>query len=293
MATCLTCCGITFPNGQVQWSPGQVAGGSNFYFNCCLVCCGPHITNSMCGWCGTWTAPTCASVITFELWSGGGGGAGHCCQNCYCDMASCGAYGGYYGRRTIRRIDGQWQPGCVYCYCLGAGGDGTTNSGCGCFTACCAAARGCATWVCGAGAALCVPGAQGGYNIYCSCRCNNQGNRSEGMCNLGMCYAQTICSASTTWDFVDLGDESAFIKTRGNCDCNSRHVSTSASYGISNGHTYHIEDSMAYCGCTNCCRGFRQISMGGSNSLKSYCGNFLCNCLGTAGKPGAVRISWS
>jgi hypothetical protein len=130
-----------------------------------------------------------------------------------------------------------------------------------------------------------MTGARGGYNLYCSCRCNNQGNRVEGMCNLGLCIG---CK----WDFVDLGSESAFIKTRGNCDCDSRHTTVSTSYGISNGHTYHVENCVQYCGCTNCCRGFRQIAMGGSNNLKSACGGPLCHCAGTPGKPGLVRIEW-
>jgi hypothetical protein len=130
-----------------------------------------------------------------------------------------------------------------------------------------------------------MTGARGGYNLYCSCRCNNQGNRVEGMCNNGLCIG---CK----WDFVDLGSESAFIKTRGNCDCDSRHTTVSTSYGISNGHTFHVENCVQFCGCTNCCRGFRQIAMGGSNNLKSACGGPLCHCAGTPGKPGLVRIEW-
>jgi hypothetical protein len=132
-----------------------------------------------------------------------------------------------------------------------------------------------------------MTGAQGGFNNYCTCRCNNQGNRSDGMCNNGLCIG---CK----WDFVDLGSESAFIKdVRAGCQCGSRLTTVSTSWGLNNGHTYHIENSLVYCGCTNCCRGFRQIAMGGSNNVKSLCQGCLCFCNGTPGKPGLVRIEWS
>ena len=288
MPTTLRSDGVQFPNTTCQLTQSTAPGGMFQCFNTCLVCCGPHIAEAHCGRCGTFTAPTCASMITFEVWSGGGSGAGHCCQGCFCDMVSCGSFSGYYGKKTIRRIDGQFVPGCVYCFCVGAGGNGTTNSGCGCFTVCNTGPRGCASWIAGAGlCCFCMTGAQGGFNIYCTCRCNNQGNRVDGMCNNGLCIG---CK----WDFVDLGSESAFIKdVRAGCQCGSRLTTVSTSWGLNNGHTYHIEDSLVYCGCTNCCRGFRQIAMGGSNNVKSLCQGCLCFCNGTPGKPGLVRIEWS
>jgi len=287
MATTLTSTGVKFPNNTCQLSQGQVSGGMFQCYNTCLVCCGPHRCRSHCGRCGTWSAPTCASVITFEVWSGGGSGAGHCCFSCRCDIAACGAYSGYYGRKTIRRIDGQFVPGCGYSYCVGAGGNGTTNNGCGCFNACCDAPRGCHTYVSGSGlCCTCITGGRGGYNLYCSCGCNHQSNRTDGMCNNGLCIG---CK----WDFVDLGTESRFYKAHYGCDCTSRMTTTSTSYGIHNGTEYNIESSRTHCGCTNCCRGMRQISGAGQNNLKAYCGNIICYCLGTPGKPGLVRINWS
>jgi len=147
MATCLYSDGIRFPDGTCQRSQGQVAGGMFQCYNTCLICNGTHRCRAHCGRCGTWSACTCASVITFEVWSGGGSGSGHCCFSCRCDIASCGSFGGYYGRKTIRRIDGQFVPGCGYNYCIGAGGNGTNNNGCGCFTGCCQGPRGCASWL--------------------------------------------------------------------------------------------------------------------------------------------------
>jgi len=287
MATTLNSSGVKFPNNTCQLSQGQVSGGMFQCYNTCLICNGPHRVQAHCGRCGTWTAPTCASVINFEVWSGGGSGAGHCCFSCRCDIAACGAYSGYYGTKTIRRIDGQFVPGCSYSYCVGAGGNGTTNSGCGCFNACCNAPRGCMTYVSGAGlCCTCMTGGRGGYNLYCSCGCNHQSNRTDGMCNNGLCIG---CK----WDFVDLGTESRFYKAHYGCDCATRMTTTSTSFGIHNGTEYNIESSRTHCGCTNCCKGMRQISGAGQNNLKAYCGNIICYCLGTPGKPGLVRINWS
>lgn len=286
MATCLYVDGIRFPDGTCQRTQGVASGGMFQQFNCCVVCNGPHTCRAHCGRCGSWSAPTCASEITFEVWSGGGSGAGHCCQGCWCDMASCGAYAGYYGRKTIRRIDGQFVPGCSYGWCMGAGGNGTTNNGCGCFTVCCDAPRGCASWVQGSGlCCTCMTGGRGGYNIYCVCYCINQGNRVDGMCNNGLCIG---CK----WDFVDLGNESYFNRFRSNVNCNSRSSATSESWGIKNRHEYSMQTGTKYCGCTNCCRGFRQIAKAGSNNIKATCGQDLSHCNGTPGNPGLIRITW-
>ena len=287
MATEMISTGMKYPDGTCQRTAGRSPGGTCTCFNTCLVCCGPHTCRSHCQRVGTWTVPDCAQTVQFEMWSGGGSGAGHCCQGCWCDMASCGSMSGYYGRRTLFKQSGCFVPGCIYCWCIGAGGNGTVNNGCGCFTACCDAPRGCMTRFEGRClCCTCMTGGRGGYNLYCSCRCNNQGNRTDGMCANGLCFCQKF-------DWVDLGDEPAFIKYRGNCDCVGRHTSVSASWGISNGHTYHIENCVQYCACTNCCRGFRQVSGGGSNSMKSACGGGLCYCRGTPGKPGMMRITWS
>ena len=65
------------------------------------------------GKCCYWTVPANVSKVTFELWSGGGAGAGAtCCNNC---MHSAGGSGGNYGVKTISTC-----PGCTYsiCACL-------------------------------------------------------------------------------------------------------------------------------------------------------------------------------
>jgi hypothetical protein len=51
------------------------------------------------GKCCLWTVPAEVSTVTFEIWSGGGGGAGHTCCNC-CSFTIGGA-GGNYASKTI------------------------------------------------------------------------------------------------------------------------------------------------------------------------------------------------
>ena len=287
MATCLYSDGIRFPDGTCQRSQGQVPGGLFQCYNDCLVCNGTHRCRAHCGRCGCWFACTCASKITFEVWSGGGSGSGHCCFSCRCDIASCGSFGGYFGKKTIRRTDGQFVPGCCYRFCVGSGGNGTSNNGCGCFTSCCDAPRGCSSWVIGSGlCCACIPGGKGAYTIYCTCKCMSGSNRTEGFCNLGICIG---CK----WDFASLGGEPQFYKSDSGCQCWDRWQKNAKSYGLENDHTFYMGPSRTYCGCASCCRGFRLIAMGGMSNMKSWCGNFICFCLGTPGMPGMVRITWS
>lgn len=232
----------------------------------------------------SWTVPEGVRTITFEAWGGGGAGAGHCCHGCYCDMASCGSQGGVYARKTICLEAGDFAPGDVYSLCMGDGGN--ANSGTGCWTACCDAPRGCASYVTGNGLDnFCAPGGRGGYNLYCSCRCAMNHCWHETPQCLGLCVGQNV-------DFAATATGMEFFKSRGNCDCNSRYTRTGRSYGLSNEITQHIEDSMAYCGCETPCQSYR-IAGGGMNMQKSYCGNWNCNCLGSPGHSGMIRITYA
>jgi hypothetical protein len=287
MATCLYADGIRFPDGTCQRTQGVTQGGLFMCYNTCLVCCGPHRCRAHCGRCGTWTSPTCSSEITFEVWSGGGSGAGHCCFGCRCDIGTCAAFSGYYGKKTIRRQDGQFVPGCAYSFCVGAGGNGTSNNGCGCFTVCRDGPRGCMSWVSGSGlCCFCMTGGRGAYTIYCACRCNNHGNRVDGMCNNGLCLP---CK----FDFVSMGTQ-PFTSNRiaNGCNCGGRVQRTSNSYGLTNMQGYDIGYNVKYCGCTSCCRGMEQIARGGMSVMKSSCGQDISHCRGTPGNPGMVRITW-
>lgn len=285
MAIKLTSDGVQFPDGSTQ-EKNSTNYGEELFYNTVLTTSGAHKTGAHNGGTSTWVAPEDAQVITFHAYSGGGAGAGHCCHSCKCDMATCGAFSGYYSKKTIRKCDGDFVVGDTYTWCYGAGGNGTHDGGCGCFTACCDAPRGCASYVTGNGLTnFCAAGGRGGYNLYCSCRCNNQGNRKESERCLGMIVGDNV-------DFASTGSEPQFFKTRDNCDCGSRTHSTSTSYGLNNGHSYSIEDSMTYCGCSYCCGGFDQIASAGGSHMKSYCGNFNCHCKGTPGKPGMIKIEW-
>jgi hypothetical protein len=105
----------------------------------------------------TWTVPDGVKNVTFELWGGGGAGAGARC----CQATAYTATGGMYTTRTISTT-----PGCTYNLC--AGGSSTCSSACqGC--------QGCVSYVTGSGiATTCAAGGQGGttacyYHYGCSC----------------------------------------------------------------------------------------------------------------------------
>jgi hypothetical protein len=206
MAVKLTSEGIQFPDGSEQ-ERNPLNKGEELFYNQCLVCNGPHTTNAHIGGSGSWTVPEDAQVITFHAYGGGGSGAGHCCQGCRCDMVSCGAYGGVYSRKTVRRCDGDFNEGDTYSWCYGDGGNGNSNSGCGCFTVCCDAPRGCASYVNGPGLSnFCAPGGRGGYTIYCTCGCMNTQNRYDQIKDLGLQIGNNV-------DFAHVGSKSHFFKS--------------------------------------------------------------------------------
>ena len=81
------------------------------------------------GKCCYWCVPDGASTVTFEIWSGGGGGPGSTCCN-YC-MFTIGGAGGNYASKTIAT-----SPGCQYSVCAGGswpcGKSHTCGAGMGC-----------------------------------------------------------------------------------------------------------------------------------------------------------------
>lgn len=287
MSVKLTNQGIKFPDGS-QTERATVYQGEVCFYNTCLVNNGPHQNGSHCGASGTWTVPADTSVITFHAWGGGGGGAGQCCNNCFCGTFSCAAHGGYYSRKTIRKCDGQFQDGCTYNWCYGDGGDGNTNNAGGfCFTVCCDGSRGCASYVNGPGLSnFCAVGGRGGRNSYYAYDYWNGEFSYECMQAIGMVPGTNI-------DFGHLGSETFWFSERIHCDCGPRLATTAKSYGLENAHAFMIPTSCSWCGCTNCRPGFHQIAQGGSNQMKSWCGNYICNCNGTPGKPGMIKIEWS
>jgi hypothetical protein len=81
------------------------------------------------GKCCYWCVPDGVSTVTFEIWSGGGGGPGSTCCN-YC-MFTIGGAGGNYASKTIAT-----NPGCQYSVCAGGswpcGKAHTCGAGMGC-----------------------------------------------------------------------------------------------------------------------------------------------------------------
>ena len=102
------------------------------------------------GYCCLWTVPAKVTRVTFEIWSGGGGGAGMICCN-YCSF-SIGGAGGNYGVRTISTT-----PGSQYTIC--AGGSWPCNKG-----HTCGAGMGCRSYVTGCNLSnFCTMGGCGGW----------------------------------------------------------------------------------------------------------------------------------
>lgn len=263
------------------------------YFNDCARGC-----HCMVGCSDTFTVPPGTKTIMFEAWGGGGAGAGHCCQGCWCDMASCGSNGGFYGRKTICAEAGHFDGvngGDVYSICVGDGGNGSSH----CWTACCDAPRGCASYVTGPGLTnFCAVGGRGGYNLYCTCQCNMSHCWSEAAhCHGMIMCAPTGCNQATNIDSTGTGSVNGqmFEKEQlsaGHCDCGGRFTRTAQSDGLTNSIMQHIGHSMSYCGCETPCYSFRHAG-GGMNTMKAYCGNPLENCLGSPGRPGLVRVTYA
>jgi len=245
----------------------------------------------------SFTAPVGTKTIKFEAWGGGGAGPGHCCHQCHCDIASCGSSGGYYTRKTICKDAGEFvgDGSDVYAVCVGDGGNG---SGGGCWTACCDAPRGCASYVTGPGLNnYCAVGGRGGYNFYCTCLCNtNHCWYEHTECQGMIVCSPTQCNYNTNVDYASASHGMKFYKeawASGHCDCLKRWTETGQSENLPNSIMQQIETSSGWCGCETPCRSFRHAG-GGMNMMKTYCGNFLCGgCYGSPGRPGLVRITYA
>jgi hypothetical protein len=257
-----------------------------FYNDCARGCC------CFCGCQTNWTVPEGVKTIKFEAWGGGGAGAGHCCQGCYCDIGSCAASGGMYSRKTICQDKHGFDTGTVYQICLGDGGNGSSR----CWTACCGESptnRGCITYVQGTGLVnFCAIGGRGGYNIYCTCQCN------MNICWMerGECFGQFMCSPNqcnteTSYDWVQ-GSHGQAAYFGDNCHCGGRWITTGTSEGLNNSLMQEVGWYSSQCGCETPCRTLRHAG-GGVNAMKARCGGWLCNCHGSPGKPGLVRITYS
>lgn len=212
------------------------------------------VTNGGC--CCLWTVPDGVTNVTFELWGGGGAGAGARC----CQASRYGATGGMYTTRTIRTT-----AGCTYTLC--AGGSNTCSSACqGC--------QGCTTYVTGSGiATTCAVGGQGG---------------STG-CSL--LYGSACCTPCVVWnggggDFCQPSARGQPFKVIG---C----LSTARDF---NGGAYQVgtfSGTRNYClntiYCDACCWGYAAFPAGpGINAIVS---SGVCRC-GTPGMGGMIKVTY-
>ncbi len=254
-----------------------------FYNDCARGCC------CFCGCSTNWTVPEGVRTIKFEAWGGGGAGAGHCCQGCYCDIGSCASSGGMYSRKTLCRDKHAFDTGTVYSICLGDGGNGSSR----CWQACCAEIRGCITYVNGQGLQnFCAIGGRGGYNIYCTCQCNmNICWMESPECHGQFMCSPNQCNTETSYDWVQ-GSHGQAAYYGDNCHCGGRWLTTGTSEGLNNSLMQEVGWYGAQCGCETPCRTLRHAG-GGVNAQKSKCSGWICNCLGSPGKPGLVRITYA
>jgi hypothetical protein len=215
------------------------------------------------GKCCLWTVPAGVTQVTFEIWSGGGGGAGHTCCNC-CSFTIGGA-GGNYAVKSIATV-----PGCQYRIC--AGGSWRCEK-----SHTCDAGEGCTSYVNGYNLSnFCVVGGCGGW------MCNGD---AWGPRTLQSCANQNICGMFGA-DFGIMGT-TGFRFGFGACHCNrlSSVTGTAPIIGkmmANGGHTW------CSCGCY-----VNWPAGGGMSGASSYCNNWAKACAGGGqGGSGVVRITY-
>jgi len=219
------------------------------------------------GKCCYWTVPANVYGVTFEIWSGGGGGPGHTCCNC-CSFAI-GGQGGNYAQKTI-----QTTPGCSYTICAGGSWRCAKSHTC-------TAGMGCRSYVQGHNLSnYCTYGACGGW----MCNGDAWGQRHA----VTSCANCLICGVFGA-DFGFSG--SAGIKAgTTTCRCHGQTSFTGEGAGIGMMMTTATNEAWCACGChTNWPAG------GGVPGTSSYCGNWAKCCAGGAGQGGSglVKITFT
>lgn len=231
--------------------------------NCQQGCC-----EQANGKCCLWTVPAKVTRVTFELWSGGGGGPGQTCCNC-CSFAI-GGMGGSYAVRTITTA-----PGCQYSVC--AAGTWPCH-----WSHTCEAAGGCVSYVNGFNLSnFCVQGGCGGW----MCNGDAWGRREMG----SGCATCNICSSFGS-DFGISGTGGHKIGHMG-CHCSGADGSFTGTAPFI-GKMMGIQATEVWCSCgcyTNWPAG------GGLPGVSSYCDNFAKQCAAGMGMGGSgvVRITYA
>lgn len=219
-----------------------------------------------CGRCCLFTVPSKVCKVTFEIWSGGGGGAGHTCSNC-CSF-SIGGAGGNYAIKTIST-----SPGCTYTVC--AGGTWPCNK-----SHTCAAGQGCRSYVTGHNLSnFCVTGGCGGW------MCNGDAwgprHHTHGCANCNTC-------GMFGSDFGMMGTV-GMKPGHGGCHCWRVMQWTGQAPIIGLSGASGASESWCTCGCYAAPPG-----TGGTSGLSSYCGSAAKCCAGgQGGGSGIVRITYA
>ena len=218
------------------------------------------------GKCCYWTVPSNVYKVTFEIWSGGGGGPGHtCCNNCSF------AIGGFGGNYAIKTVD--TNPGCQYTVCAGGSWPcGKSHT--------CTAGMGCRSYVNGHNLSnFCTDGGCGGW----MCNGDAWGQRHA----VTSCANCRICGIFGA-DFGFTG--SAGIKAgTTTCRCHGQTSWTGAAAGIGMHLATQTNEAWCACGCH-----VNWPAGGGTPGTSSYCNNWAKCCAGGSGQGGSglVKITY-
>jgi hypothetical protein len=223
------------------------------------------------GKCCLWTVPTGVTKVTFEIWSGGGGGAGHtCCNDC---SFSTGGSGGNYATRTIAVT-----PGWTYTVC--AGGSWPCSK-----SHTCVASMGCRSFVIGNNLSnFCVMGGCGGI----MCNGDAWGGGSMGYHHTSGCANCNICGYFGA-DFGIMGT-AGFKAGQSMCRCNGATSFTGQAPIIGTFQTTAVTEAWCSCGCY-----VNWPAGGGQSGTSSYCNDWAKCCAGGSGQGGSgiVKITFA
>ena len=235
---------------------------------CCQNCANAGgCTEQANGRCCLWTVPSGVSKVTFEIWSGGGGGAGHTCCNC-CSFAIGGA-GGNYAIKTIATA-----PGCTYTVCAGGSWPCAKSHTCG-------ASMGCRSYVTGYNLSnFCVTGGCGGI------MCNGD---AWGPRTLSTCANCNICGIFGA-DYGIMGSVGNKLGHLG-CHCSGGDGQfTGAAPLIGKWMITISTEVWCSCGCY-----VNWPAGGGLSGASAYCNNNAKCCAGGMGMGGSgiVKITYA
>jgi len=220
-----------------------------------------------CGRCCQWTVPSNVSTVQFEIWSGGGGGPGNTCCDCF--YRATGGAGGGYAQKTVETT-----PGCTYTIC--AGGSWRCNA-----AHTCSAGQGCKSYVNGYNLSnFCVVGGCGGLACVEGDEWGQRQQKNCANCNICGVY----------------GADFGFLGTVGNmtgssmCYCHGRTSWTGSGAMIGKMFTTVVTQAWCACGCY-----INWPSGGGSSGESNYCGDPAMCCARGQGQGGSgiVKVTFA